>query len=573
MLLAVAVAGCSGSGTTPAYPRAAPVAERFLAAWSAGRLDAAAALTDAPTGARAALGEFRAAVRVDPAIDLGGTQVGGTTATTAYRLSWPLGGPADPWTYESSLTLTRDETEHWRVHWDPRLVHPRWRTGDRLRSTRTLPARAPLLDATGHPLFRSAATVTIGVDPRRVTDLDAVATALGRRLGRYGVTAADVRSAVRRGAPGEVAVVATLPRTAYADLWPELRSLRGTVLRPGDGPVPVDPALAPTLLGQVGPAGAEVLAEAGPPYAAGDELGTSGLQRALNGILTGLPGFRVSTVDSTGAPAELLTATDAVPGKPVRATLDPATQRAAYRALTPVRGEAALVAVRPSTGAILAVAQSGGTAHDQALVGRYPAGSAADLVTVSALLGEGVLDPTARVACPRLGQVPLRTAFARSCTPAFTALAQRLSPDGVAHTAAAYGIGAAWPLPVPVFPGQVRPDGITVSPLTMALLGATVARGRVPAPMLVAGSPAPAPAAPPDIPAGTLPVIRDLGRAVVTEGTASALRPYAGLAGATGTAPGHSWFVGWRDDLAFAVLTTGGQPAVPVADRFLAELR
>jgi hypothetical protein len=31
--------------------------------------------------------------------------------------------------------------------------------------------------------------------------------------------------------------------------------------------------------------------------------------------------------------------------------------------------------------------------------------------------------------------------------------------------------------------------------------------------------------------------------------------------------------VGWRDDLAFAVLTTGGQPAVPVADRFLAELR
>jgi cell division protein FtsI/penicillin-binding protein 2 len=200
-----------------------------------------------------------------------------------------------------------------------------------------------------------------------------------------------------------------------------------------------------------------------------------------------------------------------------------------------------------------------------------------------------------------LGTVPLRTAFARSCNTTFTALAPRLSADALERTAAAYGIGTPWTLPVPSFGGEVpspRDDveraadaigqgRVLVSPLALALSAATVVRGRVPAPMLVDGvaaEPGTDHGPAPDVPAAALPTIRDLTRAVVTEGTARALRGHRGLAGKTGTAEygtatpprAHSWFAGYQGDLAFAVFVadgdTSGHPAVPIAGKFLTAL-
>ena len=63
--------------------------------------------------------------------------------------------------------------------------------------------------------------------------------------------------------------------------------------------------------------------------------------------------------------------------------------------------------------------------------------------------------------------------------------------------------------------------------------------------------------------AGELRDLRSLTRQVVTEGTAESLAAVPGeVHGKTGTAeygegdppPTHAWFVGYRDDLAFAVL-------------------
>jgi cell division protein FtsI/penicillin-binding protein 2 len=626
--LAAALAGGCSSVATPAPSRAEPVAKRFLAAWAAGRLPEAAALTDAAATAEEGLTAFGAAVGVPPDLAVGGTEVLGATATTSYRLSWPVTGVEQAWEYDSSLTLTRDGA-HWRVHWDPRLVHPQWRTGDRVEATRELPARAPLLDRTGTPLFRRSATVTVGVEPRRVRNLGTLAASLGRVLAADGVIAAEVRADVGRARPDQFVPVVTLRRGSYEAARPRIHALPGTVFRTGSRILPVDPDFAQPLLGRVGEPTAEVLAEAGPAYRAGDELGTSGLQRALNSTLAGRPAFHLSTVDSTGATVAELASIPAVPGRSVRTTVDPAVQRAAGRALAALPGNAAIVAVRPSTGALLAVAQTRAVPYDIALAGRYPAGSTFKIVTATALLGEGVVTPGATVACPAtvsvggktfqnsgrfdLGPVPLRTAFARSCNTTFTSLAPMLSADALQRTAAAYGIGTTWTLPVPSFPGSV-PDPrddveraadaigqgrVEVSPLALALVAATVVRGRVPAPVLVDGAAAvpgtgttgvpgggasTEPGAAPDVPAAALPTVRDLTRAVVTEGTARALRRYAGLAGKTGTAEygsatpprAHSWFVGYRGDLAFAVFVadgaSSGRPAVPVAGRFLAAL-
>jgi cell division protein FtsI/penicillin-binding protein 2 len=78
--------------------------------------------------------------------------------------------------------------------------------------------------------------------------------------------------------------------------------------------------------------------------------------------------------------------------------------------------------------------------------------------------------------------------------------------------------------------------------------------------------------------AGTL---RVLMRQVVTQGTAAPAGLPGKVGGKTGTAefgtgdplPTHAWFIGFRGDLAFAVVVedggVGGRVAAPVAARFL----
>ena len=74
---------------------------------------------------------------------------------------------------------------------------------------------------------------------------------------------------------------------------------------------------------------------------------------------------------------------------------------------------------------------------------------------------------------------------------------------------------------------------------------------------------------------------RTLMRPVVTEGTAADANLPGRVGGKTGTAefgtgdplPTHAWFIGFRGDLAFAVLVedggVGGRVAAPAAARFL----
>jgi cell division protein FtsI/penicillin-binding protein 2 len=75
--------------------------------------------------------------------------------------------------------------------------------------------------------------------------------------------------------------------------------------------------------------------------------------------------------------------------------------------------------------------------------------------------------------------------------------------------------------------------------------------------------------------------LRPMVRAVVTRGTAAGVGFPSGVYGKTGTAeygsgpspPSHAWFIGYRGDLAFAVLVEGGgvgaDASAPMANAFL----
>jgi cell division protein FtsI/penicillin-binding protein 2 len=123
--------------------------------------------------------------------------------------------------------------------------------------------------------------------------------------------------------------------------------------------------------------------------------------------------------------------------------------------------------------------------------------------------------------------------------------------------------------------GQGR---VLASPLNMASVAAAVQNGAWRSPRLAPGT---GTATVRRLDPGVVSGLRTMMAAVVTEGTAKSAGLPAGTAGKTGTAeygtgakpPTHAWFIGYRGDLAFAVIVegggTGGDVAAPLAGAFL----
>ena len=88
-------------------------------------------------------------------------------------------------------------------------------------------------------------------------------------------------------------------------------------------------------------------------YSSGDVVGISGVERQYNTLLMGQNGSRQALVDSHGREVGRLGETEAIPGKPLKLTVDIDLQIAAEEALGDKNG--AIVAMDPHTGEILAM--------------------------------------------------------------------------------------------------------------------------------------------------------------------------------------------------------------------------
>jgi len=106
--------------------------------------------------------------------------------------------------------------------------------------------------------------------------------------------------------------------------------------------------------GYVGEVSSEQIEESGGRYKPGDIVGKAGLERQYNDHLMGVDGMRRSVVNSVGREVGRLEQTDAVPGKPIRLTIDYDLQLVAEEALVGKKG--AVVAMDPKTGEVLAMA-------------------------------------------------------------------------------------------------------------------------------------------------------------------------------------------------------------------------
>ena len=611
-LVAVGLSGCSHGKQTPPEQIAA---QSFLDAIAAGAVPAAAQRTDNAAAATPTITQSLAGLGAGAKAALQVSTLTARTknsATADYTARWTLPGVATPWSYSARLPMVK-QGKNWLVSWKAADLYPTLPEGAHLSVVRTQPTRAALQDASGAPLFTPTAVVTVGINPSAVVDLPSLAATLAG-IPALQTTAAEITADVKAAKPDQFVPVITLRQSAYFDIRSQVHDLKGTEFVTDTRLLPPTSTFARPLLGSVGDATAELIQASKGRVQAGDSTGLSGLQRALDAQLSGTTGITVrAAADGTGAVGAVLARVVApVAGTPVRLTLQTAVQKAADATLAAVRLPAALVAMQPSTGKILAVANSSAATDDIALVGQYPAGSTFKIVTYTAAFSsEPNLSAASTADCPKTvtvdgrtfenenqfshGVIPLSAAFGYSCNTTAISEAMTLPTGAVQKAAAALGLGASWKLPVDAFSGSaptpasqtekaaeaIGQGRVLVSPLLMASIVGASATGTPVAPSLLADQPGARGAT---LPAAVTANMNTLLRATVALPGATGYQSLNDLPGQirgkTGTAEfgtdtppkSHSWFVGVRGDLAIAVFVYGGEnsdaTATPLARSF-----
>jgi cell division protein FtsI (penicillin-binding protein 3) len=257
-------------------------------------------------------------------------------------------------------------------------------------------ARGTIFDRGGVQLAIGRQATTVYANPREIEDPQAVALAVGKTL-RLSPEQLYPRLADRsRG----FVYVARKADPKRAKLLEEQQIA-------GLGFVPEEQRVYPQ-----GRVGAQVLGFAGT-----DNRGLAGLELALDGTLRGRAGKETVVRDPSGRAIQVLSSKAAEPGRDVHLTLDHTLQANAEAVLHATvqkwRAKAAsAVVLDPRTGGILAMAVERGydanrfpevsrdLQRNRAVTDTYEPGSTFKVVTVSAALSEGLVNPRSAFTLP-----------------------------------------------------------------------------------------------------------------------------------------------------------------------------
>jgi hypothetical protein len=563
------------SGCTPRPEGPAPAAEKFFRALSIGDTVTAAQLSDSPNDAREALNAAWAGLQTTHLdAQLLSSRYAEDSGTVNYRFTWHL--PKNrTWSYDGQLKMARDEG-HWHVRWSATDLHPKLGEHQTFALRADQPRRASVNELGGSDVLApgylyhytldatKAGTALIGTARAVVDVLRPFSPALDM-LNDPQLLAERASSATQ---PLDLGV--TLHPDENDRVAPAIGGLPGVVIIPQADMLPTDPHFAPAVVTEV--------------------------KKAVIDHLDGQAGWRVVSVNQNGVDVEVLHEVEGSPAPSVSITLDRVVQNAAQHAVDTRGGKAMIVVIKPSTGEILAIAQNAGANADGSLAttGLFPPGSTFKMITAGAAIDRDMATPNTMLGCPGhidighrtipnyggfdLGVVPMSRAFASSCNTTFAELSSRMPPRGLTQAASRYGIGLDYQVDgITTLTGSVPPtvdlaelteDGfgqgkVLATPFGMALVAATVAAGKTPVPQLIAGHPTTVEGDNTPISPKMVDALRPMMRLVVTNGTAKEIANCCGeIFGKTGEAEflggSHSWFAGYRGDLAFASLIVGG---------------
>jgi cell division protein FtsI/penicillin-binding protein 2 len=599
-------------------PDPAPDAQAFLAAWQEGDIAGMKArVVDPPDSFEDDYASLTDGLAITTArFELGDVERDGNEATAEFDATLGLGGLGE-WSYTGELTLRRaegtDGGDRWAVVWSPATIHPDLGADQHLVRTRERPTRAPITGAGGAQLAGSQPGVTIGLQPSRIQDLNAVKAALRDQLG---VDPAAVDTALNAPGvqPGHFVSIITVREDRYQQARPVLYPIPGVLFQETQTRGGPSPGFGQHVLGRTGEITAELLDELGPAYAVGDQVGLTGLEARFERQLAGTPSGEVQIVDENDEVVDVLERIEGTEPQPLATTIDPAVQSAVEATIGTV-GKPAAIAVVDADGNIRGIASRPLDEDlNRALAGAYPPGSTAKVITANALLSAGTT-PDTPVECPptvnaggrsfrnfesgSLGRVPFRTAFAESCNTAMINASAPLAPADLVSAAEQFGFnteysvglnteGGSYPEPADETEKAATAIGqgrVTASPLHMATVAGAVIDGTWEPPALLPDHPDEEAPEPTSIDSGVRDTLRGLMRGVVTEGSGTEANVGGQeIFGKTGTAefgsgdplPTHAWFIGSNGTLAAAVFIedggVGGRDAAPVANRLFSAL-
>ena len=367
-------------------------------------------------------------------------------------------------------------------------------------------------------------------------------------------------------------------------------------------------ALGAHLIGYVGEASEQQVADGTVP--SGTVMGQSGLERTYNKVLMGQDGARRVVVNSVGREIRTLDEEAPTEGTRMQLTIDASMQRAAEEGFKKTGYWGSAVVLDPRSGDVLTLvslpaydpnAFAAGIdratwaalnsdelrpLQNRAIQGRYSPGSTFKIVVATAGLEEGVITPETKVFCAgggtfygrffqclgHHGWMDVRQALEKSCNTFFYTVGNQLGVDRIHDWSEKLGLASKSGVDLPNeiesiipstewkkqrtgerwYPGEtisvaIGQGQVSVTPMSMAVMMASVARGQRVTPRLVKATAtgtewqevaAKADAAPVTLKPETVSAVHD-GLWLAVNGAGTAVRAkIAGrdVAGKTGTA-------------------------------------
>ncbi|KRE68541.1 penicillin-binding protein [Arthrobacter sp. Soil736] len=469
---------------------------------------------------------FKALAPEKPSVEAGALQLDGDTARIPLNYSWKIS--SGEWKYTVSADL-RKSGDKWLTVWSPGMLVPDLAEGEILSKSTQSPPRADILGAQDTQLVTYRPVVNVGIDKPLLGTADAAdaATKLAKLVGVD--PAAYVQQVEASGAEAFVPAITLRDTSSRTVTDAQIEAIPGGRAIKDKLPLAPTRNFARAVLGTVAEASAEQIEKSDGGLTAGDVTGTGGLQQQYDAQLRGTDGIviRVQRADLTkdeiqAAPTDprrTVFEIQATAGTPLKTTLDLKLQQLAEDTLADIKPASAIVALRPSTGAVLAAASGpGSNGYNTAMLGQYAPGSTFKVVDSLAMLRNG-LTPDSKVECTptltvdgrkfknaegypadSLGSVTLRDAFAHSCNTAFISARDKVSQAQLESAATSLGVAVEAPkLGADAFLGSVPGEAegtdhaaamigqgrVLMSPLAAAIMAGSVAKGSPVSPVLV----------------------------------------------------------------------------------------
>ncbi|MFC9874726.1 NTF2-like N-terminal transpeptidase domain-containing protein [Nocardia salmonicida] len=510
--LAIALCSCGVGGKTS---ESETVVQRFTELLDEQDYAKAADLTSYPAAASATMKQMFEGLQ-SGTVDYEASQVidlDKQSAIFSMEVAWNFGEKKD-WTYTLQGTV-RKLAIGWRISWEPAVVMPQLTDNRTVKLVRTTAKPPPkVVDLPGEALMTEQTLNVIKIDPSRTGDLVGTTNALADAIEPVAplITGPSLMQQLA-GSQGQPIVAVNLRDGDFAILEPRMAKVPGVVMEKQPKLISADRRTRSPML--------------------------DALRKVWQDSLDATAGWGVQIFEADGRFVNQVAGYQGPSGPDIAATMDQRLQRAAEDAVVSAGTPATVVAIQPSTGAVVAVAQNSYATEKGpiAFTGLFPAGGTMELfrTVAAATKNKPPQDVTVQEAAEAATALGVGVDFKVAGLDEVTG---RISAPGRSTEQVRQGAGA---------------DAVQVSPFGMAIAAAAISRGSVVPPMIVAGSPGTTDTPVPALPQPAVDRLRAMMNDGINKPETTALRGFRDVTAFAATGGADGWLLATMGDLVFAV--------------------